>query len=237
MTHHTTSNTTGDISGHSSAHDPEHTPDPGGAVCGGCDDGPGTEEPALDELVVALYRQGRSAREVSRLVQTMTAIEVTKLVHTAGVVRERAEATSLSNRRVKARQAIARADLAALAGRWIAGVEVEELAAEAGWPPDLLWDALADTLSAPPSTTDSGTDSGAGTAEGMGSAAQAVECVGVCTFQCAQRCALTTGSSYVRLPGEPFTRNGVSNPRRRRDGIPSVRTGLTLPAPGPRFQW
>ena len=236
------------MTGHSNLHEPEHVPEPAASEPGthsinDADRAVGAElwVERLRELVIALYVQGRSARDVSTLVETVSFREVTRIVREAGITRGPSEAASFAAERKTARDAIARADLTRLAARWIRGAEVEDLAAERFWPPDLLWDALADTLSTPPATTDTTTDTAtgpAGPASGSASAAEGVKCAGVCMFQCAQRCALTTGNaSHVRLLGESVTSNGASNPRRRREGIPSVRTGLKLPAPGPHPRW
>jgi hypothetical protein len=98
------------------------------------------------ELVVALYRQGRSDRDVSDLmgipVQT-----VNGLARAAGVMRTPREVAQLANRRWAARESIARLDIAVLAERWLGGDEPEVLADECGVPVDLLWDALAVRLS------------------------------------------------------------------------------------------
>jgi hypothetical protein len=194
-------------------------------------------------LVAALYRQGRSVREVSIRVG-MPVHEVTAIVRAAGVIRGSRAATSVSNQRVRARATITRLDLAGLADRWLGGCEVEDLAAEAAVPADLLWDVLADRLSTMNSDMATGTDRGrgSGTDSDVDTDADAVDaaggvgregCAGVCRFGCAQRCALTTGSDSARPPGTPA---GPRQPHRH-EGIRYVRTGLALPASGVRDRW
>jgi hypothetical protein len=202
----------------------------------GLDDGSGVWEDVLPELVQALYGQGKSARDLSELME-LSVDKVNAIVRAAGVIRSSKHATTIAKQRRVARTRVFRLDLAGMADRWVTGCEVEQLAAEEDVPPDLLWDALAlqlsIQLSATGSDTGSGTETATDSARGSGSRGEALECAGVCTFECIQRCALTTGNSSVRLPGDPDTRSGT----RRREGIRSVRTGLDLPPPGPCSQW
>jgi hypothetical protein len=98
------------------------------------------------ELVVALYQQGRSDSEIADLMGVPVQV-VNGLVRVAGVMRTPPKVAELANRRWTARAAIARLDIAALAQRWLQGIEPEELAGEFDVPADLLWDALAAHLS------------------------------------------------------------------------------------------
>lgn len=104
------------------------------------------------ELVVALYRQGRSDTEIGDLME-IPVQTVNGLARAAGVMREPREAAQLANRRWAARERIARLDIAALAERWLDEgnpAEPEDLAREFDVPADLLWDALAEQLSHEP---------------------------------------------------------------------------------------
>ena len=97
------------------------------------------------DLLVELYRQGRSAQEVADL--TGRSVEVVRrLAHKAGVIRSQKEGAGLAVARRSTRARLARLDLRPQARRWMDGVEVEELAAELTVPADLLWDALTDVL-------------------------------------------------------------------------------------------
>lgn len=99
----------------------------------------------LDALVLDLYRQGRSLREVSDLTGCAEDL-VHELATEAGVLRSPSDSTRLFNSRRVHRTNLARMDLRPQAARWIRGAEIEELAAEVGVPADLMWDALADTM-------------------------------------------------------------------------------------------
>lgn len=129
-------------------------------------------------MLVALYRQGRSAKDVARLTGRSIGV-VHNLVRQAGVMRPRKESARLAMRRIAARNKLAKTDLQPLAGLWIEGAEVEELAREFDVPPDLMWDALADELSRTPPT-------------------RGPECTS-CVYACAAVCARTTqvGTSRV----------------------------------------
>lgn len=96
-------------------------------------------------LLLGLYQQGRSIREVARLTDRPLCM-VERIVRDAGVVRERIPSQALAMRRIAASNKLARMNIRLLAARWVAGAEVEELAAEHDVPPDLLWDAVADVL-------------------------------------------------------------------------------------------
>lgn len=97
------------------------------------------------ELLVALYRQGRSAKDVA-ILTGRPVTRVSRFARQAGAMRPRKESARLAMRRIAASNKLAKLDLRPLAARWIDGAEVEELAAEQGVPPDLLWDALATAL-------------------------------------------------------------------------------------------
>lgn len=130
-------------------------------------------------LLVALYRQGRSAKDVARLTGRSLGV-VQNLVRQAGVMRPREESARLAMRRIAARNKLAKTDLRPMAGRWIDGAEVEELADELEVPPDLMWDALADELSRTPR-------------------ARGQNCTTNCIYACAAVCARTApvGASKI----------------------------------------
>jgi hypothetical protein len=170
------------------------------------------------ELVVDLYKQERSAAEIHDLMgipyQT-----VNGLVRVAGVMRTPTEAVQLASRRFSARSRIARLDIVDLAGRWVAGAEVETLADEACVPTDLLWDALAEQLS----TKDWNTR------------AYTLSCVGACSYGCTTQCAQRVlVGDRAKLPGSFPPTNARRGPR---EGVPYARTGLRLPEPGPHPRW
>jgi transposase-like protein len=97
------------------------------------------------DLLVALYRQGRSSLEVADLI-SRSAMVVRRLARKAGVLRSSHDGASLANTRRATRTRLARLDLRPYARRWMDGTETEELAAELSVPADLLWDALAAVL-------------------------------------------------------------------------------------------
>lgn len=179
---------------------------------------PETRELTELELVVALYQQGRSAREVGDLMG-LSAVVVNKAVRAAGVIRTPQEAAGLATRRLVARNKIAKLHLMKLAERWLADAEVEELADEFGVPADLLWDALAMQLST----------------RGGVTRTPELRCVGTCSYGCTERCAITAPvGDRAKVPGTPR-----SSPARQgqAEGVPYARTGLQLPEPGPRSRW
>lgn len=101
------------------------------------------------DLLVALYWQGRSSREVADLTGRSAGV-VRRLARNAGVLRSSREGAGLANTRRAARTRLTRLDLRPLARRWMDGTEPEELAAELAVPADLLWDALATVLAVLP---------------------------------------------------------------------------------------
>lgn len=175
-------------------------------------------EPTEHELVVALYQQGQSAREVGDLMG-LSAVVVNKLVRAAGVIRTPGEANRRASQRRVARTKIAKLDLVKFAERWLAGAEVEELADELSVPADLLWEALARQLST----------------RGGVTRTPKLTCAGTCTYSCTERCAITAPvNDRAKVPGTPRTSSGRQG---QAEGVPYVRTGLHLPEPGPRSRW
>lgn len=97
------------------------------------------------DLLVALYRQGRSCKEVADL--TGRSVEVVRrLARKAGVIRSQKDGAGLAVVRRSTRARLARLDLRPQARGWMDGAEVEDLAAELTVPADLIWDALAEVL-------------------------------------------------------------------------------------------
>lgn len=165
------------------------------------------------ELVVILYQQGRSAREVGDLMG-LSANNVNKIVRTAGVTRTPVEANQLASRRTACRNKITKLHLRQLAERWLAGVEIEELAAELAVPADLLWDAVANEISK----------------MGPHNPPTKLLCSGVCSYSCTKQCAMQVKvHDRAQVPGAPPPSKARTE---RREGVPYVRTGLRLPAPG-----
>ena len=164
------------------------------------------------QCIIGLYQQGRSLQEVADLTDRTLDV-VRNLVHEAGVVRSRVDSVRGSARRREARATLAATDIRLLALRWIDGAEVEDLAAEHDIPADLMWDALAVELSrVDPRKPD-----------------KKLACVAVCTFSCTQQCAISLPvTDHARVPGAS---PGAAS-QGRHPGIPYVRTGLSLPAPG-----
>lgn len=169
------------------------------------------------DMVVALYQQGRSAREVGDLMD-MSAVVVNNIVRAAGVIRTPQEAAGLATRRKVARNKIAKLDIKSVAERWLADAEVEELADELHVPADLLWDALAEQLST----------------RGGVTRKPKLACAATCSYSCTERCAITAPvNDRAKVPGtpRPSARQGQA------EGVPYVRTGLQLPEPDQYTRW
>lgn len=170
------------------------------------------------EMVVALYQQGRSAREVGDLMD-MSAVVVNNIVRAAGVIRTPQEAAGLATRRKVARGKLAKLDIKSLVERWLAGAETEELADELDVPADLLWDALAEQLST----------------RGGVTRKSKLTCAGTCSYDCTERCAITAPvHDRAVVPGTPRSSSARQG---QAEAVPYVRTGLQLPEPGQYTRW
>jgi hypothetical protein len=176
------------------------------------------QEPTDLDLIIALYQQGRSARDVGDLME-MSAVVVNNIVRAAGVIRTPQEANRLASRRLMARNTIAKLDIKRLAERWLGDAEVEELADELDVPADLLWDALAAQLST----------------RGGVTRAPKLTCAGTCSYGCSERCAITAPvHDRAVVPGTPRSTLGRQGQGER---VPYVRTGLQLPERGQYTRW
>lgn len=176
-----------------------------------------SEELTQLEMVIALYQQGQSAREVSDLMG-LSAVVVNRVVRAAGVIRTPQEANRLASSRRVACNKIAKLNLVQLAERWLAGAEVEELASESSVPADLLWDALAKQLST----------------RGGVTRTPKLTCAGTCSYGCIEQCAITAPvNDRAKVPGTPRS----SARQGQGEGIPYVRTGLNLPHLGQHSRW
>jgi hypothetical protein len=170
------------------------------------------------EMVVALYQQGQSAREVGDLME-MSAVVVNNTVRAAGVIRTPQNANRLANHRLMARNKIVKLDIKSLAERWLAEAEVEELADELHVPADLLWDALSIQLSA----------------QGGVTRKPRLTCAATCSYGCTERCAITAPvHDRAKIPGTPRPSSARQG---QGEGVPYVRTGLQLPEPGQYTRW
>ena len=168
-------------------------------------------------MVVELYQQGRSAREIIDIMG-LSAVTVKEALHAAGILRAPHDAARLASHRLGARNKIANLRISSLAVRWMRGAEVEGLAAEFGAPADLLWDALSAQLSIRDGSP----------------LKPKPDCITRCIYGCAAHCAIAAPvSDRAKFPGTPR----FSGRRGRREGVPYVRTGLALPEPGKPNRW
>jgi hypothetical protein len=94
------------------------------------------------ELIVELYVQGRSEREVAA-VTGYPADDIRAMVLSAGVARPRQVEQVTAAWRSAARRRLRKLHREALLIAWVDGVEVEDLAAAHRVPADLMWELIA----------------------------------------------------------------------------------------------
>jgi transcriptional regulator with XRE-family HTH domain len=139
-------------------------------------------------LLLDLYQQGQSTLEIQDRTGRHHGL-VRNLVREAGIMRSASENNRLARRRGIHRARLADMDIRSWAQRWLAGAEVEELAAELDVEADLLWDRLAEalaTMTAPHREDDRG---------------RCAQCPFACEAFCAyQRIPITVS---VRAPASP----------------------------------